>query len=368
MSSQITYGHIHDGISAIDAIIGKALRVNELARIAKIETNLRTYIGKEWDSLAILASRQAATVIRSGSGDPDSDDINRMMTKVDRVMADWDNTIERRYVSDNKEVYELAHIAAMKRALGKSNRQLEYNTPPGHELISKAKDIVYVTGDDGGRVPVILPSFNAVDMATLKAFEDHQVFWIGQHYKKNVSDTVARIARDTIVKAGLGREEAGKITQKTVRDALDIVDVPGGFHGSSTSYFEGLVANSVTTQRVAAQLTGFERFGYTKQTIVNPLDQRTCPICELMDGKVFEIANGRRTLDKLVKAKEPTSVRNIQPFMTVAIAQELTGGQRGPISAERTRAISNRGNSIPPFHFKCRCSIDITEEEEIISF
>lgn len=360
---------MHDGISALDAIIAKALKVNELARIAKIETNLRRYIGKEWDSLAVDASKQAAAAMRSGSGNPGNDDIKRMMVRVDRVMSDWHETIEKRYVDDNHEVYELAHISSMKRALGKRKRPLDYNTPPGPEVrVNKAKEIVHIAGDGGERIPLILPSFNAVDMATIEAFEKHQVFWIGRHYKQNVSDTVARVARDTIVKAGLGREEAGKITQKVVRDALDIVEVPDGFTGTATRYFEGLVANTVTTQRVSAQLTGFERFGYTKHVIVNPRDQRTCPICDLMDGKVFEIAQGRKTLDSLVKAKNPASIKRIQPFMTVAIARELTGGQRGPISAGRTRAIAARGNSMPSFHFKCRCSIDITEEEEIISF
>lgn len=369
MSNQTIHSHMHDGISAIDAIIGKALKVSELARIAKIETNLRKYIGREWDSLALEASKQAVSVIRSGSGDPNNDDINRMMVKINRVMSDWNDNIEKRYVDDNKEVYELAHIAAMKRSLGKNKKQLEYNTPIGPETkVSKAKDIVYVSGDDGARVPVVLPSFNTVDLAAIDSFEEHQVFWIGQHYKENVSNTVAETARNTIVKAGLGREEAGKIAQKVVRETLDIVKVPGGFSGTSTQYFEGLVANAVTTQRVAAQLTSFERFGYTKQTIVNPRDQRTCPICDLMDGKVFDVSDGRRTLDRLVKAKDPTSIKKIQPFMTVAIARELTGGQRGPIGAKQTKAIVARGNSIPPFHFKCRCSIDITEEEEIISF
>jgi len=363
------HGHIHDGISAIDAIIGKALKVNELARIARIETNLRNYIGKEWDLLAEKASKQAAAVMRSVSGDPSNDDIIRVMAKVDRVMAGWSDTIKTRYVEDNREAYELAHIAAMKRCLGKSKRLPDYNTPKSADTgVAKAKDAVFVSGDAGERVPVILPSFNAVDKKTIKAFEKHQVFWIGRHYKENVSNTVAEIARKTIVEAGLGREEAGKITQKVIREALDIVDVPAGFSGTSSSYFEGLVANAVTTQRVSAQLTSFVRFGYTEHVIVNPSDQRTCEICDLMNGKTFRTSDGQDVLNRLVEAKSPTAVKSIQPFMTVAIARELTGGKMGPISSSLTQAISDRGNSTPPFHGRCRCSIDITEEEEIISF
>lgn len=354
MISTSIHSHFHDGISAIDAIIGKALRINELARIAKIETNLRKYIGREWDLLAEKASKQAATVIRSGSGNPNNDDIDRMMTKVDRVMDGWHKTIERRYVDDNREAYDLAHIAAMKRSLGKRKRPLDYNTPKATEtVVAKAKDVVTITGDGGEKIPLILPSFNATDLKTIKAFEKHQVFWIGRHYKKNVSNTIADVARDTIVKAGLSREEAGKITQKVVRDTLGIVKVPGGFNGTSEQYFEGLVANAVTTQRVAAQITTFVRFGYTEHTIVNPQDQRTCEICELMDGKTFTTSDGYDVLDRLVNAKNPASVKSIQPFMTVAVARQLTGGKIGPISADRIRAISDRGNSMPPFHNRC---------------
>lgn len=322
------HGHIHDGISAIDAIIGKALKVNELARIARIETNLRNYIGKEWDLLAEKASKQAGAVMRSVSGDPSNDDIIRVMAKVDRVMSGWSDTIKTRYVEDNREAYELAHIAAMKRCLGKSKRLPDYNTPKSADTgVAKAKDVVFVSGDAGERVPVILPSFNAVDKKTIKAFEKHQVFWIGRHYKENVSNTVAEIARKTIVEAGLGREEAGKITQKVIREALDIVDVPAGFSGTSSSYFEGLVANAVTTQRVSAQLTSFVRFGYTEHVIVNPSDQRTCfmadclvllddgswkPIQEIKPGQYVITREGRSREVKAVIKKKATKWAKIR--------------------------------------------------------
>jgi len=337
---------IYDGLRAVDTLIAKAIRVDELAQTARIETKLREYIAVQWEDLAKQASRTVTARLRKGKGPVTDAEIAPLNKLVDRTMAQWSGRIADRYTEDMRETYELAHIAANKRALGRRKRSMEFTTRP------------WDTGEVKKAAPIpaaeIGANFDLVDLANMDAFEDQQLFWIGQHYDENVSKHVHDTARAHIIEQGRGRVEAGKTMQKVVATALNEVRVPGGFNGTAKKYFEGLVANSATVQRVTAEVNSFKRVGIETYTVVNVLDHRTCPICDAMNGKTFKISDADKLVARLRNAKDPTDVKKIQPFMSVADSKLSNS------------ALVARGNILSPFHLKCRCSIDITEEEELI--
>jgi len=337
---------LYDGLRAVDTLIAKAIRVDELAQTARIETKLREYIAVQWEDLAKQASRTATASLRKGKGLVTDAEITRLNKLIDRTMAQWSGRIADRYTEDLREVYELAHIAANKRALGRRKRGMEFNTRS------------WDTGEVEKAAPIpaaeIGANFDLVDLQNMDAFEDQQLFWIGQHYDENVSKHVHDTARSQIIEQGRGRVEAGKTMQKVVGTALNEVRIPGGFNGTAKKYFEGLVANSATVQRVTAEVNSFKRVGIKTYTVVNVLDHRTCVRCDAMNGKTFKISDADKLVTRLRNAKNPTDVKKIQPFMSVADSKLSNA------------ALVERGNVISPFHYKCRCSIDISEEEELI--
>lgn len=337
---------LYDGLRAVDTLIAKAIRVDELAQTARIETKLREYIALQWEDLAKQASRTATASLRKGKGPVTDAEITRLNKLIDRTMAQWSGRIADRYTEDLREVYELAHIAANKRALGRRKRGMEFNTRPWN------------TGEVEKAAPIpaaeIGANFDLVDLQNMDSFEDQQLFWVGRHYDENVSKHVHDTARTHIIEQGRGRVEAGKTMQTVVNTALNEVRIPGGFNGTAKKYFEGLVANSATVQRVTAQLNSFKRVGIQTILISNPSDHRTCPTCSQMDGREFKLSDADRIATQLRNAKDPTDVKKIQPFMRVSDTK-LSNAK-----------LAERGNASPPFHYRCRCNIDITEEEELI--
>lgn len=339
---------LYDGIRAVETLIAKAIRVDELAQAARIETKLRQYINAQWEVLSKQASKTAAARIRKGKGPVTDAEIDSMLKAVDRTMALWSGKIGDRYTADLREVYELAHVAAVKRGLGRRRRNMNYNTRPWNTgEIKKRKEV---------GPPVITANFDLVDHAAMDSFEDQQLFWIGQHYEENVSKHVAETAKNHIIEQGRGRVAAGKTMEKVVGDALKDVRVPGGWNGTNKRYFEGLVANAATVQRTVSQVNSFARLGYTKYVIQNPSDHRQCARCISMEGREFKISDAQALTKKLIGAKHPTDVKTIQPFMSLA-------DTKLPNSA-----LVKRGNVLPGFHYRCRCSVDIVEGEEIIQF
>jgi len=353
---------LYDGLHAADDIVFKALRVDEQAQTAAIETRLRRFVAAQWADLARQAARQASEMLARGPGDTvRAGDVGRALAVVDRTMEQWPGRVTDRFLADMREAYRLARQSGFDRAMRTVEAELRYDTP---KLPDQTVEKYVPKKPMQATVKV---SFDLVDEAALDAFDDHQVFWIGQHYKGNVSPTIAAAAKEQ-VKAGMGRVAAGKEMRKLVEAGLANVSVPGGFRGTATSYFEGLVANATTVARATGHLRSFEKVGHNKYTVVNPGDHRTCETCNLLDGKEFYTKDGAALVGKVVGAKSPLGVKKVQPFLAPAKARALTGGKVGPAGPEKTGALVKSGNALPPFHLKCRCDVDITKDEMLLPF
>lgn len=337
---------LHDGLRATDALVAKALGISELSQAAKIETRSRDLLSAEWDKLADQAVRTALAELKKGKGDVTDAEIDRIERVVARTMEQWPGRVTERYLKSLDEIYELAHIAAARKAYGLTNAKMDFSTP-----IQKAE-----------LAPVIKPSFDTVDKNALKALKKRQTIWIGNHYSDNVSRTVRETVRSTVIENGRDRAAAGLALRSAMHNTLGKVDIPRGFQGSSYSYFEGLAAHGATTARVQSQLNVFKRTGYTKYEVVNPQDHRTCAICQRLDGHVFYVQDGMEQMSKLSAAKTPDAVKSANPYLTRKDSAKLASGPKG--SVKSTRGLVARGNAMPPYHYKCRCNIDVIDKEE----
>lgn len=117
------------------------------------------------------------------------------------------------------------------------------------------------------------------------------------------------------------------------------------------------LAASLHTSRLSA-------FGFTAEadvlnvseyTISAQLDNRVCPICEYMDGKVFRVADARASLNEILREKDPEAMKTLQPWPA---QDEESVAEFQSLSDEE---LVDRNWHIPPFHPGCRCLLVHTD-------
>jgi hypothetical protein len=351
-----TCGHVdalHQRVLARDALVAKAAQLSEVAQLAKREQRLREYLAAKWAvrvGEAVRAARAGARAGRSAAA------ISKV---IDRIMSRWAPDVDKTVRAEVAAIYRLARIAGHKKASGHTKASLAYNAPKA------------AAPDDGSDVqkarrrPRIeaLPRFDLVDREAAEALGERQMFWIGAHYGDHVSEAVRETTRDTMVASGAGRRATARALEERVRSSLGIVSYPGGFRGTAAAYFEGLAANAATVARAYGQLRSFARIGITTYTIVNPNDSRTCEVCGFMDGKMFAVSDGINQVRAEMAARTPDAIRAIHPWPTRAALGRIGSPGRvgGAAGARDSAAFSRAGLSLPPFHFRCRCVVDIDD-------
>lgn len=344
---------LHTAIGDADFVLAKATGVREVARIARIETRLRSFLWQEWRRLSERASEDAMRVFR-GSGDTVSDaEIGRMLRAIDKSMNRWAPRVTDRFVDDIEDVYKLAREAAWRKGTKRASGSLQYNAPPFSATKPAISERVRK------QIPEIGIDFDLKDRQAIRAMRRNNTFWIGQHYDRNVQENIRDNVRGHILEQGRHRRTAGAAMQAVVDSSLAHVMLPSGWTGTTRSYFESLVANAATVARVQGQLRSFDKLGITTYTIVNPMDERTCPVCGHLDGKVFSVSDGIDHVERVVAADTPDDVRKVHPWIGFTRMSEITKTPGSKSATEGTKGLYSAGFSQPPFHFRCRCTVDV---------
>lgn len=333
---------LHDVVKHSDAMVAKALMISDVARIARAEVRMREYLLKKWRNRSEQAARRAGAIVAGGGT------LKAAYAAVDKIMNQWDEEVSTRYATDITEIYEAARLAGWKKANGQTSASLQYTVPNFTEelegKVEKAKR--------RKKVAAVKPTFDLFDEQAVMQLHDDQMLWIGVHYDRNVRDTVRESVKPSVTE-GVGRREAGKRVQEAVALQLGKVTVPGGFNGSDAKYFEGLAANTATNARVRGQVRSFVDIGVTRYEIVNPMDRRTSPICQFMNGRVFSVPEGASQIERVSGATTPDQVREAHPWIPMSKVKAIGGGNRG---------LAKAGLALPPYHFRCRSTVDISSE------
>lgn len=348
-------------IRLLDTYVAKAARVSEVAQIARIETMMRQFMTREWYRLARRAVRSAIARIGSG-GAITARDVVGVMRSIDAQMSAWAKRVGPRMAEDVEDIYELARLASWRKATGRSSGSLQYDTLPFRRSrigvkVQKARPKSFLEA---------VPAFGVEDQEAIRAMKRDIMFWTGRHYEENVREALRSKVEETILRQGLDRAEAGRLLGAALREQLGEVHVPTGFNGSAKQYFEGLAANTATVARVGGTLKSFAKAGITRYEITNPIDERTCPTCSHMDGKVFTVREGEDLFNRTVNAKSPEAVRQIHPWIGTARMKAISP-KPGPQGSKDASALHSAGFSLPPFHFRCRCGLDMSIEEITIA-
>ena len=342
--SLITY----DTLVVTEQIIAKGLELSELARIARVETRMRELLLKQWEIRSRQAVKAALATFRS------SGNLSSALNRVDAFMDKWPGDVEKRYAVGIEEIYKLARTAGWKKASGRTKSSLAYTTANFTEVLEEKR---VEKAAPKASVPL---SFDLYDESAVAALHGDQMVWIGDHYDKNVRKALRDNAR-AAVEGGVGRLQAGKQLEASVAKSLKGVGVPGGWSGSSARYFEGLAANTATNARVRGQMRSFVDLGVRRYVIVNPNDERTSTVCQHMSGKTFTVDMGTAQIESEAGATRPDDIKAAHPWLSFSQVQAISP-KAGPGSVSDADALAKAGMALPPYHFRCRSTIDLTEE------
>jgi len=342
----LTLAQAYEGLRASDDIIAKAAKISEVAQIARTERRMREYLDAEWEKRAKKATEAAAKMAAQGKT------AKQITTAVDKIMNAWAGAIKPVFLKEVDRIYRLARTAGHKKANRQTAKPLVYDMPKFEKVKKAAKGQQVVAQ--------LLPAFDLVDESAVAALQNHQVFWMGDLYKKGVSPEIAKITRQTMIEAGGDPSKAAKLMKERMKTTFAQVKVPAGFTGTTKQYFEGVAANAATTARVHGQMRSFMSIGITTYTISNPGDQRTCPRCSHMDGKVFTVRQGADQMQSVMSATTPDQVKAAHPWPTESQLKSVSP-KPGPQGAADSKALSAANITLPPFHFRCRCTVDVNE-------
>lgn len=333
----------------------KAAGPPEFKEILIREAELRRALGE----FHIKASRKAIRAAQSAAraGRP----LRSILAAVRKAYKDaFDDAAIKAITSQVSHFYALGKRAAWRRALGASKVPLQIDPPlPPAEL----------PGVEKAATPLeIAPTFDLQDVNAINRLNRHQVFWVGDHYDKNLSRRIAWTARDVIVRQGLTGEDAAKELGEALERELDVVPadyvrpdaagpVPPGWQGTAATYHDGLATNAATTARTAGSIDAFRRVGVRQIEILNPSDERTCDRCNTMNRKRFPLRVASGQMDAILGATTPGGVRSAQPWLKVSQFKGL-GIPRGA-GTRGTRTLTENNMILPPYHFHCRCVAEI---------
>lgn len=328
-----------------DSVISKVAKISEVTQIGRGEKRTRSFMLKAWQKRANEATKKAVALAKKRKKPEE------IAAAINAIMEKWRTDVLSVFISEFSLAYRLGREVGYKKATRQIKTSLRYGLPK-QTTVTKADNI-------GAE---LLPSFDLVDRQNLKALTKHQTFWIGDFYKGGVSQQIAATTKNVMARLGEGSTIVGREMGKQIRDNFKNVRIPSGFVGTPKSYFSGLTANAFTVGRVHGQMRSFAEIGIKSYTISNPVDKRTCKRCAHLDGKRFTTKQGVDAMHNELSAKSKAGVKAAHPWLSLGEIQKLSpkpGYVGGKAGAKDAKALSEAGQALPPFHFKCRCTVDI---------
>lgn len=109
------------------------------------------------------------------------------------------------------------------------------------------------------------------------------------------------------------------------------------------------LASSIHISRLSAFgfLAEATKKGITEYQVSAVLDDRTCPVCEALDGYVYPVEDGMRAAMAIMGVDDVDTLKSIAPFPKQKESESLKVASLEQLIA--------RGYHMPPYHPLCRC-------------
>lgn len=342
-------------LSICDTIVFKAAALGSYPQLARKELRARIALSDEHTKIA----RKADKVLLAKVAKAKTITVTRINSWVKAWAKAFDNYTDE-VMSDIEDVVSFGNYAGKRvtyqRAFGAPQSITVYQGPPYRDRtpINERVEVSKATLD-------IKPSTTLEDERAIAQILKGQRFWIGKYHNDILSKQIQQIAKDILLEQGLPAKEAGAKLAQTLgyvngyKKAKPKVTIPKGWSGSTQQYFDGVAANAATVSRIHGQMRAMVEMGIERYEIINALDERTCSRCNMMNGAVLDVRKSYQQIVDIIGGP-PGAAATGAPWLSEAdfASRFQTKGASG---------LQDDGVGYPPFHFKCRCSVDIIPDQ-----
>ena len=197
-------------------------------------------------------------------------------------------------------------------------------------------------------------AFTFVDEEAKAWLSKDMTYWIGQYYNEHIKEAVTK----TVIHYAIEEGQNAWTTGQRIKDILaGTYEIPPGYLPRSyiraEAYWQGLATNAITRATVFGSIEPMVQAEVTEYEILNPMDDRTSPICRHLHGKKFSIEHAVKLRDDVLDAKTPEDIKTIHPWPKLREIEDLD-----------TEQLAAKGLSLPPYHFHCRTTIVATKFKE----
>jgi SPP1 gp7 family putative phage head morphogenesis protein len=188
------------------------------------------------------------------------------------------------------------------------------------------------------------PLLSLPDRRAIEVLTRHNCFWLGEHYGEHIGPKISELTRNAL-DTGIGRKAL----------AEDLKRELGGVAPEDYKYWDVASSAALVRARSFGTISGMEEAGITEYEILAMMDERMCPICGEMNGRVFSVAETRKVIDSALGLDDPKAFKAAMPWQTK------------PAIGVSSAKLASSGQGIPPFHGRCRCTLIVVSESAVIT-
>jgi SPP1 gp7 family putative phage head morphogenesis protein len=204
------------------------------------------------------------------------------------------------------------------------------------------KDILKLTETIAVAVPGVKGAkvdLSMVDQSTLEWLAKDANYWYttgDDVLYTGYGDKISKIISAS-TEIGYGRMEVAELLKKAFPEVLD----------SGYRYFDVVSSAGMVRSSSCGAVRQFEEAGIHEYEWFAMGDDRMCPTCGALNGKIFQVQNAASKVNSMMMATSPDAVKEIMPWKSFSAIDGL--------DSEELEAI---GVSMPPVHGRCRCVLN----------
>ena len=179
-----------------------------------------------------------------------------------------------------------------------------------------------------------------IDKRSISFIESNGIYWLGEHYSSAISEKVVETGK-AVLDMGLSTKDFTKMLESQLSNVLDMTDY---------KYWDITAESLLVRSKAFGNVFGMEEVGIKEYTIFAMGDERTCPVCQELDGRSFSVTAAADVCRNVLELTDPEDVKNALPWTSTP-----------PIGVSSAKLIS-QGRMLPPIHGHCRCDVVISEK------
>lgn len=178
-----------------------------------------------------------------------------------------------------------------------------------------------------------------IDKRAISFIESNGVYWLGERYSSAIAEKVAETGK-AVLEMGLSTKDFTEMLESQLSNVLDMADY---------KYWDITAESLLVRSKAFGNVFGMEEVGIKEYTIFAMGDERTCSVCQELDGRSFSVTAVADVCRNVLDLTDPEDVKNALPWTSTP-----------PIGISSAKLIS-QGRMLPPIHGHCRCDVVISE-------